>query len=104
MGIEPLEPGFSKIRIKPQPATLRHAAIKIPSVRGDIHVVFDNSPGEKFSLQIEIPANATAEVWLPKISEKYRLTVDDTEQKGVVEGDFVKISTGSGKHVFLIRN
>jgi hypothetical protein len=102
MGIEPLEPGFSKIRIKPQPATLRQAAIKIPSVKGNIHVAFDNSIGEKFSLQIEIPANTTAEVWLPKISKKYRLTVDDVDQKGVVENDFVKIITGSGKHTLTI--
>jgi hypothetical protein len=102
MGIEPLEPGFRKIRIKPQPATLRHAEIKTPSIRGDIHVSFDNQPGEKYVLDIEIPANSTAEVWLPRFSKKYSLTVDDVSQKGTVNGDFIVIETGSGKHRFVM--
>jgi hypothetical protein len=102
MGIEPLEPGFRKIRIKPQPATLRQATVKTPSVRGDIRVSFDNRPGEKFTLEVEIPANSVAEVWLPKLSPKYSLTVDSVAQKGTVEGDFVKTEAGSGKHVFVI--
>jgi hypothetical protein len=103
MGIEPIEPGFRKIRIKPQPATLRQANIKMPSIRGDIRVSFDNLPGEKFTLEVEIPANTTAEVWLPKISKTYKLTVDELSQKGTVDGDFVKTETGSGKHTFVIQ-
>ncbi|MDR1865962.1 MAG: family 78 glycoside hydrolase catalytic domain [Bacteroidales bacterium] len=102
MGIEPLEAGFGKIRIKPQPASLRHASIKTPSIRGDIHVAFDNLPGEKFTLEVEIPANSLAEIWLPKLSSKYSLTVDNVAQKGTVTGNFVKIETGSGKHRFVI--
>ncbi|MDR3219133.1 MAG: alpha-L-rhamnosidase, partial [Dysgonamonadaceae bacterium] len=98
MGIEPLEPGFRKIRIKPQPATLPQAEILMPSIRGDISVSFENSPGEKFTLEIEIPANTTAEVWLPVLSKKYSLTVDDIPQKGKLNGDFVIVETGSGKH------
>jgi hypothetical protein len=102
MGIEPLEPGFAKIRIKPQPATLRRAEIKIPSIRGDISVSFDNQPGERFSMEINIPANSTAEVWLPKLSEKYRLSVDGNTQKGIADGDFIKVNAGSGKHSFVV--
>ncbi|GHT44121.1 hypothetical protein AGMMS49965_19210 [Bacteroidia bacterium] len=101
MGIEPIEPGFKKIRIKPQPASLRQAEIKVPSIRGDIHAAFDNQPGKRFVLNVKIPANSTAEVWLPKLS-KYRLTVDNISQKGTVEGDFVKVAIGSGEHVFEI--
>jgi hypothetical protein len=103
MGIEPVEPGFAKIRIKPQPATLRRGDIKTPSVRGDIRVSFDNHPGEKFTLEVEIPANATAEVWLPKWSKNCLLTVDGTPQKGKTDGDFIVTETGSGKHVFVVQ-
>ncbi|MDR1864520.1 MAG: alpha-L-rhamnosidase [Bacteroidales bacterium] len=102
MGIEPLESGFKKIRIKPQPATLQHAEIKVPSVRGDIRVAFDNQPNEQFSLEVEIPANSIGEIQLPKLSAKYKLTVDNTVQKGTIEGDFVKVDIGSGKHRFVI--
>jgi hypothetical protein len=103
MGIEPLDAGFKKIRIKPQPATLGHAEIQVPSIRGDIRVAFDNHPAnERFSLQVEIPANSVAEIWLPKIATKYHLTVDDAEEKGTVDGHFVKVNTGSGKHRLVI--
>jgi hypothetical protein len=102
MGIEPVEPGYRRIRIKPQPATLRRGEIKTPSIRGDIRVSFDNRPGENFTLEVEIPANATAEVWLPKWSKNCRLTVDGTPQKGKSVGDFIVTETGSGKHVFVV--
>jgi hypothetical protein len=102
MGIEPIEPGFKKIRIKPQPATLKQAEIKVPSIRGDIRVSFDNEPNNRFSLEVEIPANSAAEVWLPKPSAKYKLTVDKVAVKGTVDGNFVKVEIGSGKHLFLI--
>ncbi|MDR1454853.1 MAG: family 78 glycoside hydrolase catalytic domain [Tannerella sp.] len=103
MGIEPVEPGFARIRIKPQPATLRQADILLPSIRGSIRASFDNRPGESFTLDVDIPANATAEVWLPRVSKKYRLTVDGASQKGKVNGDFVIAEVGSGKHVFAIQ-
>jgi hypothetical protein len=102
MGIEPIEPGFGKIRIKPQPATLKQAEIKVPSIRGDIHVSFDNQAGERFALEVEIPANTRAEVWLPRLSTNYRLTVDHITQAGTVDGTFVKVEIGSGKHSFVI--
>jgi hypothetical protein len=103
MGIEPLTPGFETIRIQPRPASLSHASMKLPTIRGHILASFDNLPGEKFTLEVDIPANTTAEVWLPKVSKEYRLTVDDVVQKGVVNGNFVIVATGSGKHVFVIQ-
>ncbi|GHT21243.1 hypothetical protein AGMMS4957_09740 [Bacteroidia bacterium] len=102
MGIEPLEPGFKKIRIKPQPATLSRAEIQVPSIRGDIRVAFENQPDKRFALQVEIPANSVAEVWLPKLSAKYKITRNEVGVKGTVDGNFVKVDTGSGKHLFII--
>ncbi|MDR2468961.1 MAG: family 78 glycoside hydrolase catalytic domain [Tannerella sp.] len=102
MGVEPLEPGFRRIRIKPQPSTLRHAEMRMPTIRGDIGVSFDNQPDKKFEMEIEIPANATAEVWLPRLSAKSRLTVDGVEHKGDTAGRFIKVEVGSGKHRFLV--
>ena len=102
MGIEPLEPGFGKIRIKPQPASLHQASIKVPSVRGDIRVSFRNEPDKKFELEVEIPANTTAEVWMPRLFKKPKLWVDGNLQKGTIDGSFLKILVGSGKHTLLI--
>ncbi|MDR2027894.1 MAG: GDSL-type esterase/lipase family protein [Prevotellaceae bacterium] len=102
MGIEPIEPGFKKFRIKPQPATLKHAEVKTPSIRGDIHVSFDNRNAGHFVLDVDIPANTTAEIMLPKPSKKYSLTADGIPQKGTVNGDFVTVEAGSGKHRLVI--
>ncbi len=103
MGIEPLEPGFRKIRIRPQPASLRHAEIAVPTIRGDVKVSFDNVPGEKFTLRVSIPANSVAEVWVPIVSKKYVPTLNGTAQKGVVDGNFAKMEIGSGTHVIECR-
>jgi hypothetical protein len=103
MGIEPIEPGFRKIRIKPQPATLQYAEIKTPSIRGEIYVTFENRNDGAFMLDVGIPANTAAEVFLPKPSKKYRLTVDGLPKKGTVNGNFVTVEIGSGKHLLELR-
>jgi len=103
IGIQPLEAGFKKIRIKPQPSTLRHAKILTPSIRGTISVSFDNEPDGQFTLNVDIPANMTAEIWLPApASSKYKLTVDGTPQKGKRRGQFIVLETGSGKHTYIV--
>lgn len=102
MGIEPIEPGFRKIRIKPQPAYLREASIKIPSVRGDVKLSFINNLQKSFSIEVQIPANMEAEVWLPNIRKAYNLKLDGIMQKGEVENEFVKVNVGSGKHTIEI--
>ncbi len=102
MGVEPLEPGFRRIRIKPQPATLAHAELTMPTIRGDVKVSFSNTPGKKFETEIEIPANTVAEVWLPIPTKKYRFGTDVSAYKNEVVGNFVVIQVGSGKHEFVI--
>lgn len=101
-GIEPLEPGFSKIRIKPQPAGVREANIKVPTIRGDINASFVNQPGESFSLEVDIPANTTAELWLPCTFKKARLLLDGKEQKYTRQQGFAIVHTGSGRHTISI--
>lgn len=74
MGIEPLQPGFRKIQIKPQSASLEYAQIKYPTIRGPILVSFKNKPGKTFLLKTTIPANTTAVIFLPYWSESQRVT------------------------------
>ena len=102
MGIEPLDAGFRKIRIKPQPSTLVYAGITVPTIRGSVQMSFHNTPGTKFEMEIEIPANTEAEVWLPLLDQKQRITMDGVVQKGIVEDAFVKLQVGSGRHLFVV--
>lgn len=103
-GIEPLEPGFSKVRIRPQPASVAEATVKVPTIRGDITASFTNRPGQSFSLEVVIPANTTTELWLPLAGKKSQLLLDGKEQKFVKQGGFAVINTGSGKHRVSIKN
>lgn len=102
MGVEPLEPGFKKIRIKLQPDTVRKADIMVPTIRGGVIVSFHQIAGKSLSANVTIPANAMAEVWLPLVSPKYRLSVDNVRQKGAVTDKFVRVTIGSGAHVLTV--
>ncbi len=65
MGVRPLEAGFAKVLIQPQPGTLTHAKATVPTIRGPIALSFKNKPGKSFRLDVAIPANMTAEVHVP---------------------------------------
>lgn len=104
MGIEPAEPGFGKIIIKPQPAGLEWAKIKLPTIRGDIDASLNQKVGSFFKLNITIPANTTAKVYLPKITEKYSLKMDGKTLKDVAtEDSWIVIDSPSGSHSFEIK-
>ncbi len=74
-GIEPLEPGFSVFKIKPQPADLEKASVCCPTVRGEI-VCDWKLDKDRFNFDITIPANCHAQVWLPCVQIK-SLTEND---------------------------
>lgn len=103
MGIEPLEPGFRKIRIKPQPASLEYAEIKCPTIRGDVLMTFKNKPQQLFSMNLNIPANTTADVYLPFWAKSQRVIMNGHAVKFRQEGNFAVIEgVGSGNSVFEV--
>ncbi|MDY9919354.1 putative secreted protein [Proteiniphilum saccharofermentans] len=55
-----------------------------------------------FEMEVTIPANTIAEVWVPVSLKKFQLTVDGNIYKGKVEQGFVKVEVGSGKHLFQV--
>jgi len=103
MGIEPLEPGFSKIRVKPQPAGLRNARIKVPTIRGTVDLSFENIPGSSFYMKLGIPVNTSAEVWLPCRSKKLKVLLNGKQVPFRVEGNFAVIDgIRSGEKIFEV--
>lgn len=104
MGIEPLEPGFKKIRIKPQPSKLEHAEIKLPTIRGNVQVSFTNNPDQSFRLEVSIPANTTADIYLPFYSVKQVISKDNNPISYRKQGDFSVIDNiGSGNWIFMVK-
>jgi len=103
MGIEPLEPGFRKIQIKPRPGSLRQAEIKCPTIRGDVMISFKNDPEKSFALKITIPANSTADVYLPFRSSSQKVTMNGEPASFHRDGGYVVIeNVGSGSSTFNI--
>lgn len=81
VGVEPLEPGCSRIQIKPQPGSLESFTAKVPTIRGQVCVEWTRE-----SLKVTIPANVTAEVTVPHS-----------------DGNSELREVGSGTHVFPVR-
>jgi len=105
MGIEPIEPGFRKIRIKPQVGNLAHAGIICPTIHGDVAVSFRNNPQQLFNLNVTIPANTTADVYLPFWSKSQKVKMNGSVVKYHQEGSFVVIENiGSGVSEFEVVN
>lgn len=96
LGINPAAPGFKKIIIKPQPAgDLTFAKGSYESPYGTISSDWKITNG-KFNLKVGIPANTSAEIWVPlkygKVSGGKLLR----EEKG-----YAIFGTGSGNHIFV---
>ncbi len=103
MGIEPEEPGFGKICIRPHPGVLTSAKAKVPTIRGDIDVDFTQDLGKSLELNIVIPSNTTASVYIPKVSGKYTLTLNGKNVKGTVSNDYVLLNDiKAGKQSIII--
>ncbi len=99
MGIEPLEAGFRRVRIRPQPGSLRHAEMLLPTIRGPIRMTLDNSPSS-ILMEVRLPANMTADIWLPIAgSNAVSVMMNGKAQKGKrVENFFIVESVGGGSH------
>jgi alpha-L-rhamnosidase len=65
MGIEPIEPGFSKVRIRPQTGSLTKADIRFPSPKGPILLSIKRPNAATWQAQVTIPAGSAAEFHVP---------------------------------------
>jgi alpha-L-rhamnosidase len=102
MGIEPLTPAYETVSIKPQMADLETASLKLGTLRGDITTNIVNKPGQ-FAMSVQLPANMTAVVYLPKKSLRGTVKYNGKIIKAGSEGAFYKISDiRSGKHEFEV--
>jgi len=105
MGVVPIEPGFGRIRIRPQPGGLEWARLKLPTIRGTVRVEFAQRAGESFTLDVVIPANMKADVWLPRLArDETGVIVDGAPRRAKADGQFLVVEgVGSGKSSFEVR-
>jgi len=105
LGVEPIMPGFDKVRIKPQIASLSQVKAIIPTIKGEIRMEIENKKGE-YRLQLTIPANMESDVYLPLLSKKYEIKNNGIAQKTTCLKDEPFIYLGnlsSGKYLIIMR-
>ena len=100
LGVRPLDPGFKRALIQPQPGSLKSASGTVPTIRGPVTVSFKNEP-TVFELTVEIPVNMTARVGVPQRSpQSTTIVVDGKKMDGDSHGGYLFVNDiGSGIHV-----
>lgn len=69
MGIEPMDPGFKRFRVKPQTASLKQARIKMPTPKGPIFLEIQGTEASNWQASITVPAGTAAEFHVPHAGE-----------------------------------
>lgn len=100
MGIEPAEPGFGRVTIRPRLGSLEDASVKLPTIRGDILLSVVNRPTEPYSLDLTLPGNMTASVIVPAFStHDNTISVDGHSARAARDGtNLVVPGIGAGRH------
>jgi len=103
MGIEPLLPAWSSFKVRPQVAGLSSAKITVPTIKGTVAMSFEQMPGKSFSMELTVPANTRAEVYVPLADAKSdKVLMDGKPAKGKTVGAFFVVqNVGSGVHTFF---
>lgn len=97
------KPGFREITIRPLPdARIHHARGEYDSVYGKIVSDWSGTPAGPFSLNVTIPPNTTAKVFLPLIPNA-RITQDGKPVEPTKEAGRYVIATGSGSYRFEVK-
>ena len=100
-GISPLEPGYRKILVKPYPdQRAGYAQGVLDTASGRIRSSWRFS-GNAFRLEVGIPPNTTAEIWVPNFGGQEILASPELKPVEVKDG-FTVFHTGSGDQSFEI--
>ncbi|PHN02385.1 alpha-L-rhamnosidase [Flavilitoribacter nigricans] len=105
-GIDMMENGFREIAIRPEPnRALGPVAASYQSINGEIRSAWSLS-GNDLKLEVTIPANTTAQVWIPAraVDAVKEGGLPLTEAKGILgqemDGQLLRVKIGSGTYTF----
>ncbi|HEY5956639.1 MAG TPA: family 78 glycoside hydrolase catalytic domain [Polyangiaceae bacterium] len=98
-GIRPLEAGYARLQLKPQPGNLEWSTVTVPTVRGTVGAAFDYGKSHVFQLAVQIPGNTSAELSVPVPPGTKRLYVDLVPHAVTSENGYAQLSVSAGCHV-----
>ena len=96
LGVQPLEPGYAKMQIAPQPGALAWVRGKVPTALGPVTVKVEN--GAAFRLELDLPAKARTTVALPQRAGK-QVLLDGKPVTASVVGAALQLEVPAGQHV-----
>ena len=103
IGVQPVSPGFGTFQIKPQVANLTYAKAKVPTIRGPVWVSVQQNEQE-YTLDVTVPANSVATVYVPHFTESDTVFFDDDDVRARVDGKFLVLdNVGSGDHSLVVQ-
>jgi len=120
-GIFPTKPGYEEFTVKPHIKNdLTNVSATVQTVRGKVAVIWSKPAAKQFTLQVTVPVNARATVYVPtngKAPAKAILSESGTPiwERGVAaknrpdidvqrtEGDCIVLRIGSGSYSFVLK-
>jgi alpha-L-rhamnosidase len=104
LGVQIVTPGAAKIRIRPQPGSLKRIEGTVPTVRGFVAVELNVEPGVSARLRVEIPGNMRAELCVPSPGlAAPKVMLDGRVIHALAEDGYCAIpDVGAGAHEVLI--
>ena len=103
MGINPTEPGFKHVSIKPRTGNLKYANMELPTIKGIVSVNVSRD-GESYNITVNIPANVKADLYIKKFHGRDNEVEADGELvNGTADEEGENIifrNIGSGIHIY----
>ena len=102
VGVRPLEAGFSKVLIQPQPGSLAEFKARVPSIRGVFEAHYQ-SDASSYRLDLQIPGNVVAVLRLPCLTSETRIYQNEQEMVVKPSGAFYELpGVLSGRYRFRV--
>ena len=61
-GIEPIEPGYDRFSVAPEPGGVQSARLSVPTVKGTVGAAFDHDDSGRMRVAASVPGNSEADI------------------------------------------
>ncbi|MDE1192090.1 MAG: alpha-L-rhamnosidase C-terminal domain-containing protein [Arachidicoccus sp.] len=103
MGVMPLSPAFGNIQIKPRAGKLKHASLKLATLRGSVNVAFENED-QSFYLETYLPPNTKGIIYLPRKNASDLLYRNGKRIVALHDNDFWLVKdVSAGKDIWQVK-
>ncbi len=104
-GIQPIEAGYSRVRVMPRIGDLTKISVKTPCIKGYVYMEIDRTDSAAaLKMSVTLPVGVTGEIHVPAVgTEGSRVLVDGVSVDAARQGEYLTIdNVGSGRHTFVI--